>query len=86
MDVVIQHPILRLEAWHSLEDVKETIQLVKSKTNVPLGFHGHDNLEMGLINTITDLIQLHLKRLISQDSKRGFDPRLKDANRLLKEM
>ena len=36
-----------------LEDVKETIQLVKSKTNVPLGFHGHDNLEMGLINTIT---------------------------------
>ena len=35
------------------EDVKETIQLVKSKTNVPLGFHGHDNLEMGLINTIT---------------------------------
>ena len=35
------------------EDVKETIALVKSKTNVPLGFHGHDNLEMGLINTIT---------------------------------
>ena len=36
-------------------DVKEIIQLVKSKTNVPLGFHGHDNLHMGLINTITAL-------------------------------
>ena len=35
------------------EDVKETIALVKSKTNVPIGFHGHDNLEMALINTIT---------------------------------
>ncbi|MFV0565525.1 MAG: aldolase catalytic domain-containing protein [Flavobacteriaceae bacterium] len=35
------------------EDVKEIIQLVKSKTNVPLGFHGHNNLEMALINTIT---------------------------------
>jgi 4-hydroxy 2-oxovalerate aldolase len=36
-------------------DVKEIIQLVKSKTSVPLGFHGHDNLHMGLINTITAL-------------------------------
>lgn len=35
------------------KDVKETIKLVKSKTNVSLGFHGHDNLEMALINTIT---------------------------------
>lgn len=35
------------------EDVKETIALVRSKTNVALGFHGHDNLEMALINTIT---------------------------------
>lgn len=35
------------------EDVKEIISLVKSKTKVPLGFHGHDNLEMALINTIT---------------------------------
>ena len=34
-------------------DVKEITQLVKSKTNVPLGFHGHDNLHMGLINSIT---------------------------------
>lgn len=36
-------------------DVKEIVNLVKSKINVPLGFHGHDNLEMGLINTITAL-------------------------------
>lgn len=36
-------------------DVKEIIKLVKSKTNVPLGFHGHDNLHMGLINTLTAL-------------------------------
>ena len=34
-------------------EVKQIIHLVKSKTNVPLGFHGHDNLHMGLINTIT---------------------------------
>jgi 4-hydroxy 2-oxovalerate aldolase len=37
------------------EDVKEIIALVKSKTNVKLGFHGHNNLEMALINTITAL-------------------------------
>ena len=36
-------------------EVKEIIQLVKSKTNIPIGFHGHDNLHMGLINTITAL-------------------------------
>ena len=36
-------------------EVKEIIKLVKSKTNVPLGFHGHDNLEMGLINTLAAL-------------------------------
>ena len=35
------------------EDVKEIINLVKSKTNVKLGFHGHNNLEMALANTIT---------------------------------
>lgn len=35
------------------EDVKEIISLVKGKTNVPLGFHGHNNLEMALINTLT---------------------------------
>lgn len=35
------------------QDVIEIIKLVKSKTSVPLGFHGHNNLEMALINTIT---------------------------------
>lgn len=35
------------------EDVKRTIELVSSKTSTPLGFHGHNNLEMALINTIT---------------------------------
>lgn len=35
------------------EDIKEIINLVKSKTNVNLGFHGHNNLEMALANTIT---------------------------------
>ncbi|MHA7942471.1 aldolase catalytic domain-containing protein [Formosa sp. 3Alg 14/1] len=35
------------------EDVKETIELVKSKSNVTLGFHGHNNLEMALINSLT---------------------------------
>lgn len=35
------------------EDVKKIIDLVKSKTNVKLGFHGHNNLEMALTNTIT---------------------------------
>ena len=35
------------------KDVEEITQLVKSKTDTPLGFHGHDNLEMGLINSIT---------------------------------
>ena len=34
-------------------EVKEIIKLVQSKTKVPLGFHGHDNLSMGLINSIT---------------------------------
>ena len=35
------------------QDVIETINLVKSKTNVKLGFHGHNNLEMALANTTT---------------------------------
>ena len=34
-------------------EVKEIIILVKSKTIVPIGFHGHDNLQLGLINTLT---------------------------------
>jgi len=35
------------------EDVKEIISLIKTKTNIKLGFHGHNNLEMALVNTIT---------------------------------
>ena len=37
------------------EELIEIINLVKSKTNVKLGFHGHNNLEMALGNTITAL-------------------------------
>lgn len=35
------------------QDVIEIIEMVKAKTNIALGFHGHNNLEMALINTIT---------------------------------
>lgn len=35
------------------EDIKDIIKTVKSKINIPLGFHGHNNLEMALANTIT---------------------------------
>jgi len=35
------------------QDVINTINLVKSNTNCKLGFHGHNNLELALINTLT---------------------------------
>jgi 4-hydroxy 2-oxovalerate aldolase len=35
------------------EDVKEIFGLVKSQTNVPIGFHGHNNMELALINSLT---------------------------------
>ena len=35
------------------EDVKETFNLIKTKSNVKIGFHGHNNLELALINTLT---------------------------------
>ena len=35
------------------QDVIETIQLVKSKTNCKIGFHGHNNLELALVNSLT---------------------------------
>lgn len=34
-------------------EVKEIINIVRSKTITPIGFHGHDNLQLGLINTLT---------------------------------
>ena len=34
-------------------EVVETINLIRTKTSVPLGFHGHNNLELGLINSLT---------------------------------
>lgn len=34
-------------------DVIETIQLVRANTDCKLGFHGHNNLELALINTLT---------------------------------
>lgn len=35
------------------KDVQEIFQIVKSNTSCPIGFHGHNNLQMGLINTLT---------------------------------
>lgn len=35
------------------KEVKEIIEIVRSKTTCPIGFHGHNNLQLGLINTLT---------------------------------
>jgi len=35
------------------EDIKECTAIVRENTTCPVGFHGHNNLQMGLINTIT---------------------------------
>lgn len=35
------------------EDIRNVYNLVKSKADIPIGFHGHNNLELGLINTLT---------------------------------
>jgi 4-hydroxy 2-oxovalerate aldolase len=37
----------------SPSNIKKTLEIVKAKTNCLIGFHGHNNLEMSLINTIT---------------------------------
>lgn len=37
----------------SPHDVKETIDIIRNSVNCPIGFHGHNNLEMGLVNTVT---------------------------------
>lgn len=35
------------------KDVIETIEIVKERTKCKIGFHGHNNLELGLINSLT---------------------------------
>lgn len=35
------------------DDVTDTINIVREHTKCPIGFHGHNNLQLGLINTIT---------------------------------
>jgi 4-hydroxy 2-oxovalerate aldolase len=35
------------------ENVKDIFNLIKSKVDVKIGFHGHNNLELALINTLT---------------------------------
>src|SRR5690606_23784312 len=37
------------------EDIEEIIELVTSKVKCPLGFHGHNNLELALTNTLRAL-------------------------------
>ncbi len=39
------------------DEIIEIIAMVRTKTRVKLGFHGHNNLEMALINTITAIDQ-----------------------------
>ncbi len=34
-------------------EVKEIIGIVRNKTTCPIGFHGHNNLQLGLINSLT---------------------------------
>jgi len=34
-------------------EVKKIISILRTKTTCPIGFHGHDNLQLGLINTLT---------------------------------
>ena len=37
------------------KDIIETLDMVKSNTSCPVGFHGHNNLELALVNTLTAL-------------------------------
>ena len=37
----------------SPNEIKEIINIVKNKTSCSIGFHGHNNLQLGLINTLT---------------------------------
>lgn len=35
------------------EDVRKTFEIVRDQTSVDIGFHGHNNLQLALINTLT---------------------------------
>ena len=35
------------------DDVKQALKLIMQEINIPIGFHGHNNLELGLANSIT---------------------------------
>lgn len=37
------------------DEVKNILAEVRKYTNVPIGFHGHNNLQLGLINTLTSI-------------------------------
>lgn len=37
------------------EEVRKTYNIVRDQTDVEIGFHGHNNLQLGLINTLTAL-------------------------------
>lgn len=35
------------------DELTDIVKVIRENTNCPLGFHGHNNLQLGLINTIT---------------------------------
>ncbi len=37
------------------EDVNTAVKLIKSEINIPIGFHGHNNMELGLANSLAAL-------------------------------
>ncbi|WP_163716139.1 hypothetical protein [Mangrovibacterium lignilyticum] len=37
------------------EDIQYAIENIKKETNIPIGFHGHNNLELGLANSLKAL-------------------------------
>jgi len=37
------------------DDVKQAAQLIKNEVSIPVGFHGHNNMEMGLANTLSSI-------------------------------
>ncbi len=37
------------------EDVKEALDIIKKEVKIPIGFHGHNNMELGLANSLVAL-------------------------------